>query len=53
MTPTYKIIISVIAVILSFVGYAAYIRDIFNRKIKPHTFTFLIWGLASSITWGL
>ena len=28
-------------------------RDIFTRKTVPHTFTFLIWGIASSITWAL
>ena len=49
----YKIVVSVIAVILSFIGYGIYIRDILKRKIKPHTFTFLIWGVASSVTWGL
>lgn len=53
MTPTYKIVISVIAVILSFIGYGIYTRDILKGKIKPHTFTFLIWGVASSITWGI
>ncbi len=49
----YKTIISLIAVALSFVGYGFYIRDILNHKIKPHTFTFLIWSVASSITWAL
>ena len=49
----YKIIISIISVALVFVGYGSYIRDIIKRKIVPHTFTFLVWGLASSITWAL
>ncbi len=49
----YKIVISIISVILVFVGYGSYIRDIFKRKTVPHTFTFLVWGLASSITWAL
>ena len=49
----YKIIISIISVILVFVGYVPYIIDILKRKTTPHTFTFLIWGLASSITWAL
>ena len=53
MIQNYKIIISIIAVLLSFIGYGIYIRDIFKGKIKPHIFTFLIWGIASSITWGL
>ncbi len=49
----YKTIISIIGVILSFVGYGVYVRDIIARKTIPHTFTFLIWGIASSVTWGL
>ncbi len=49
----YKIIISIISVILVFVGYVPYIRDILKRKTTPHTFTFLVWGIASSITWAL
>ncbi|MDO8482241.1 MAG: hypothetical protein Q7S86_00280 [bacterium] len=49
----YKIVISIVSVILVFVGYGSYIRDIINRKVTPHTFTFLIWGVASSITWAL
>jgi hypothetical protein len=49
----YKIIISVISVALVFVGYGSYIQDIIKRKTTPHMFTFLVWGLASSITWAL
>jgi hypothetical protein len=49
----YRIIISLIAVILSLWGYGVYISDILKRKTVPHTFTFLIWAIASSITWAL
>ena len=49
----YKIIISIISVILVFVGYVPYIQDILKRKTTPHTFTFLVWAIASSITWAL
>ena len=49
----YKIIIGIISVALVFVGYGPYILDILKRKTIPHTFTFLVWGLASSITWAL
>lgn len=49
----YKIVISIISVVLVFVGYGPYIQDIFKRKTTPHTFTFLVWGIASSITWAL
>ena len=53
MIPPYKIIISIIAVLLSFIGYGVYIRDILKGKTKPHTFTFLIWSIAASTTWAL
>lgn len=53
MTLNFKILISIIAVILSFIGYGIYIRDIVRRKVVPHTFTFLVWSIASSITWAL
>jgi hypothetical protein len=49
----YKIIISIIGVVLSIIGYGMYVRDILKRKTIPHTFTFLIWSIASSITWAL
>ena len=49
----FKIIISVISVVLVFVGYGSYIRDIFRGRVIPHVFTFLVWSLASSIAWGL
>lgn len=49
----YKVVISVVAVALSFVGYGIYIRDILRRKTVPHAFTFLIWSIASSVTWAL
>jgi hypothetical protein len=49
----FKIFIGLISVILVLVGYVPYIIDILKRKVTPHTFTFLIWSLASSITWAL
>lgn len=49
----YKIIISVISVILVLVGYVPYIADILKRKTVPHAFTFLVWALASSLAWAL
>jgi hypothetical protein len=49
----FKTITSLVSVALVFAGYGSYIRDIIKRKVVPHTFTFLILGLASSITWAL
>ncbi|HCC83846.1 TPA: hypothetical protein DEP96_03270 [Candidatus Uhrbacteria bacterium] len=53
MIPTYKIIVSIVAVALTFGGYGIYVKGILSHKIKPHAFTFLIWTVASFITWGL
>src|SRR3989338_5894642 len=49
----YKLVISIISVILVFVGYGPYIVDILKKKTVPHTFTFLVWSIASSVTWAL
>ncbi len=49
----YKIIISSVAVILTFVGYIPYIRDVLQKKTKPHAFTWFVWTLAGSIAYGL
>lgn len=44
----YKIIFTIIAVILEIVANFPYIRDILAKKTKPHFFTWLIWTL---LTW--
>lgn len=50
---SYKLIITIISIILIFVGYIPYILNIFKRKTIPHTFTFLVWGIVCSIVWAL
>lgn len=49
----YKIIVSILGIVLSLIGYGIYISGILKRKIIPHAFTFLIWSISSSITWAL
>lgn len=44
-----KVVLSLIAVILSIVGYIPYYRDIFKRTTKPHAFSWLIWSVMLSI----
>ena len=39
----------VIAVLIAFVSYIPYFRDIFAGKTKPHAFTWLIWGSLNAI----
>lgn len=48
-----KIIISIVAILLTFVGYVPYIRDTIKGKTKPHVYTWFIWGLVTAIAYGL
>ncbi|HYF04637.1 MAG TPA: hypothetical protein VEA59_00545 [Patescibacteria group bacterium] len=49
----YKTVISIIAVLLTFGGYAPYIRDVLQKKTTPHAFTWFVWTLASAIACAL
>lgn len=44
-----KTILSVAAVLIAFVSYIPYFRDIFSGKTKPHAFTWLVWGILNAI----
>jgi hypothetical protein len=46
----YKFIIAIIATVLTFLGFIPYFRDIFNRKTKPHLYTWLIWLITQGYT---
>ena len=37
-----------IAVILGAIGYVFYIRGIFEGKVKPHPFSWLVWGILTA-----
>lgn len=45
----YKIVFGLAAVVISFVGYVPYIRDIFYGRTKPHVFSWLIWSLSGGV----
>ncbi|MFA6386521.1 MAG: hypothetical protein WCW04_02005 [Candidatus Paceibacterota bacterium] len=49
----FKIIMSVVVVALTFIGYAPYIRDVIKNKTTPHSFTWLVWSFATGITFAL
>lgn len=53
LTLEIKTIISIIAVLLTFIGYAPYIRDIFNGKTRPHLFSWFIWSITTGIVYAL
>ncbi|RUM69597.1 MAG: hypothetical protein DSZ07_04330 [Sulfurovum sp.] len=44
-----KQLFSTIAIILVFVAYYPYIKSILNNETKPHLFSWIIWGLTTSI----
>lgn len=48
-----KSLIGIIAVILTFIGYFPYIRDIIKKKTKPHIFSWIIWTIVTGIIYAL
>ena len=49
----FKNFIGVIAVILVFIGYIPYIRDILKEKTVPHIYSWFLWGFVTSIAFAL
>ena len=50
---TIKNIIGIIAIALTFIGYAPYFRDLLKGKTKPHIFSWFIWAIVTSIIYAL
>jgi hypothetical protein len=46
----YKTILGVISVVIGFIGYIPYYRDILRRRTKPHPFSWIGFGLLLSIS---
>jgi tRNA threonylcarbamoyl adenosine modification protein (Sua5/YciO/YrdC/YwlC family) len=46
---TFKIVAGIVAITLTFVAYVPYFRDIFRGKTEPHVFSWLIWGIVTTI----
>jgi len=44
-----KALLTIIATILVFVGYAPYLRDTIKGKTRPHIFSFFLWSLTTFI----
>ncbi len=49
----YQIILGVISTVIGLAGYVPYFNDILKRRIKPHAFSWLIWGLLQLIVFFL
>ncbi len=48
-----KIILSVVAIILTFVAFIPYIRDIIKGTTKPHLFSWFIWVIVTGSIYAL
>lgn len=47
ITSELKQLLSVIAVVLTFVSYVPYYRDIIRKKTHPHVYTWSLWALLT------
>ena len=45
----YKELLSAVAIVLTFVAFFSYIRAIINGAIKPHVFSWIIWGMTTFV----
>lgn len=45
----YKDILGITTVVIAFVSYVPYFRDIFSGRTKPHAFSWLVWGVLTGI----
>ena len=45
--PNMKEVIGIVAVILTFVAYIPYYRDILKGKTRPHIYSWSLWGLLT------
>ncbi|MCU7940244.1 MAG: hypothetical protein KZQ64_14265 [gamma proteobacterium symbiont of Bathyaustriella thionipta] len=45
----YKEILSAIAIVLTFIAFAPYIHSIIKGTIKPHVFSWIIWGTTTFV----
>lgn len=53
MIENLKNVLGIIAVTLTFVGYVPYLRDTIAGKTKPHIYSWLLWGIVTSIAFAL
>jgi uncharacterized membrane protein YbhN (UPF0104 family) len=44
-----KTSIAIVAALLAIAGNVPYLRDIIQKKVKPHPYTWLVWTIVSCI----
>jgi len=47
--PTIKQWLSALAIALTLFGFYPYLRGIFSNQVKPHVFTWVIWGITTLV----
>jgi hypothetical protein len=45
----FKILLAILSIVMTLVGYSFYFRDIFKHKTKPHAFSWLVWATLTGI----
>ena len=45
----YKELLSAVAIALTFIAFFPYVRSILNGAIKPHVFSWIIWGATTFV----
>lgn len=45
----YKIILGILAVVIGFMGYVPYLRDMLKGATKPHVFSWVVWAILEAI----
>lgn len=49
----YKIWLGYLAVVLKFIGYYPYFKDLLQNKTRPHIFSWLLWGIIEAIIFAI
>ena len=52
-TETIKQAVSLLAVVLTFIAYIPYYRDIIRGKMHPHVYSWMLWGLLGILIFAL
>lgn len=48
-----KVFLGVVAIVLTFAGYAPYFRDVVRGKTQPHVYSWFLWGFVTFIAGAL
>ena len=45
----YQIVLGILATAIGLAGYIPYFKDLIKKEIKPHAFSWLIWGILQTV----